>query len=96
MPRAGIAGRTGAVHSEPTMIGAADRLDALGRALYGEHWVAPLARDLKVEHDLIAKWASGTREIPADHPIFTALATLVHYHEKAVARARQIMDRDGI
>jgi hypothetical protein len=56
------------------MIGAADRLDALGQALYGEHWVAPLARDLKVDHDLVAKWASGKRELPADHPIFTALA----------------------
>jgi hypothetical protein len=95
IPRAATAGRMGEMHTEPITIGAADRLDALGQALYGAHWVAPMARDLKVGHDTIATWASGKREIPSDHPIFTALATLVHYHETAVAKARRIMDRNG-
>jgi hypothetical protein len=80
--------------SKPITIGAANRPDALGQTLYGEHWLAPMARDLELDHDTIAKWASDKRELAADHPIFTALATLVHYHDKAVAKARHIMGRD--
>jgi Anti-sigma factor NepR len=89
VPQAVTAGPTGTVHTEPTTIGATDRLDALGQALYGKHWVAPMARDLKMRHDTIANWALRKRELPSDHPIFTALATLVHYHEKAVANVRK-------
>jgi hypothetical protein len=79
--------------TERTPIGAAARLDALGQLLYGEHWVVPMARDLKICQDTITKWALGKCELPSDNPIFAALAVLVDYHDKGLARARRIMDR---
>jgi hypothetical protein len=39
-----------------------------------------------------AEWAWGRRELPPDHPIFAALAVLVQYHEKGIAKARKVMD----
>jgi hypothetical protein len=71
---------------------AVDRLDALGQLLYGEQWITPMARDLKTHPDTIAEWAWGRRELPPDHPIFAALAVLVDYHAKGIAKARKIMD----
>ena len=72
------------------------RLDALGRLLYGEHWITPMARDLQVCRDTMTNWASGKRELPPDHFVFVALVVLVHFHEKAVAKARRIMERNRI
>jgi hypothetical protein len=71
---------------------AADRLDALGQMLYGENWVTPMARDLNIPRDMISKWALAKLELPPDHSIFTALACLVHHHDKGVAKACKIMD----
>jgi hypothetical protein len=79
--------------TEPTRIGEADRLDALGRLLYGEQWITPMARDLKIHPDMIAQWAWGRCELPPDHPIFAGLSVLVYHHSKGVAKAREIMDR---
>jgi len=93
MQQAIAAKRTSKPPTEPTPIGAADRLDALGQLLYGEHWIVPMARDLKICQDTITKWASGKCELPSDDPLFGALAVLVHYHDKALAKARRIMDR---
>jgi hypothetical protein len=72
--------------------GAVDRLDALGQLLYGQQWITPMARDLKINPDIIAEWAWGRRGLPPDHPIFAALAVLVQYHEKGVAKACKAMD----
>ena len=94
MQQAITAKRTTKPPTEPTPIGVADRLDALGRLLYGEQWITPMARDLKIHPDMIAEWAWGRRELPPDHPIFAALAVLVHHHDKGVAKAREIMDRN--
>jgi hypothetical protein len=79
----------------PTSIGATHRLDALGQLLYGEHWIVPMARDLKICPDTITKWALGKCQLLPDNPIFGALAVLVHYHDKGLAKARRIMDRHG-
>jgi hypothetical protein len=81
------------VSAEPMSIGAADRLNALGQLLYGEQWIAPMACDLKIHPDMIAEWAWGRRELSPDHSIFAALAVLVQYHDKGVAKARKAMDR---
>jgi hypothetical protein len=51
-----------------------------------------MARDLKIHPDIIAEWAWGRRGLPPDHPIFAALAVLVQYHEKGVAKACKVMD----
>jgi hypothetical protein len=93
MRQAIAAKRTSKPLTEQTRIGAVDRLDALGRLLYGEQWITPMARDLKIHPDMIAEWAWGRRELPPDHPIFAALAVLVAYHDKGVAKARKVMDR---
>ena len=87
--------RTGEPLLEPTPIGAVDRLAALGHLLYGEQWITPMARDLKIHPDMIAEWAWGRRELPADHLIFSALSVLVHHHDKGVSKARAIMGRNG-
>jgi hypothetical protein len=88
------AGRIDQVTAEPIPFGAADRLNALGQLLYGEHWIVPMARDLQVGQDAMMNWASGKRELRPDHSIFAALAVLVPYHDKGIARAREIMDRN--
>lgn len=93
MRQAIAAKRTSKPLTEPTPIGAVDRLDALGQLLYGEQWITPMARDLKIHPDMIAEWAWGRREFPPDHPIFAALAVLVAYHDKGIAKARRIMDQ---
>jgi hypothetical protein len=94
MQQAITAKRTTEPPTEPTPIGVADRLDALGRLLYGKQWITPMARDLKIHPDMIAQWAWGRRELPRDHPIFAALSVLVHHHERGVTKARKIVDRN--
>jgi hypothetical protein len=79
--------------TEPTPLVAVDRLNALGRLLYGEQWITPMATDLRIHRDMLAELAWGRRELPPDHPIFAALAVLVAYHDKGIAKAREIMDR---
>jgi hypothetical protein len=91
MQQAIAAKRTSEPPTEFIPNGAVGRLDALGQLLYGELWITPMARDLKIHPDMIAEWAWGRRELPPDHPIFAALALLVEYHEKGVAKARKIM-----
>jgi hypothetical protein len=73
-------------------IPAVNRINALGRLLYGEQWITPMARDLKIHPDMIAEWAWGRRELSSDHPIFAALAVLVEFHEKGITKACKIMD----
>jgi hypothetical protein len=84
------------VAAEPIPTSAGDRLEALGQLLYGEHWITPMARDLRVCQDAMMDWASGKRELSPDHSIFAALAVLVPYHDKGTARAREIMDRNRV
>ena len=89
-------GQTGEPPVEPASIRASDRLHALGRLLYGEHWIAPMAKNLKIQHDTVAEWASGTYELSPDHSIFAALSVLLHYHDKGVARACKVMDQNRV
>jgi hypothetical protein len=94
MQQAITANRTSKPPTGSTPVGAVDRLDALGQLLYGEQWITPMARDLKIHPDMLAEWAWGRCELPPDHSIFGALAILVHYHDKGVARAREVMDHN--
>jgi len=71
---------------------ATDRLQSFGQSLYGEHWLKPMSRDLKIRPDTVAKWMSGKRQ--ADQVIFEALAILFAYHKKAVVKASEILDRN--
>ena len=40
------------------------QLEAIGRALYGERWQSPLARDLGVRYRTIRRWMTGERRLP--------------------------------
>ena len=86
--------RTKTALVEPVPIGSTHRLNALGHLLYGEHWLVPMARDLKIRLDTMTQWAYGKCELPPDHPIFIALAVLVHHHDKGVTKACQILGRN--
>jgi hypothetical protein len=93
MQQAITAKRTSEPSTKLIPIGA--RLDALGQLLYGEQWITTMARDLKIHPNILAEWAGGRRELPPDHPIFAALAVLVYHHDKGVAKACAIMDRES-
>lgn len=40
-------------------------LEQIGRALYGERWQSPLARDLDVSDRTMRRWVAGASPIPA-------------------------------
>jgi hypothetical protein len=61
----------------------------LGRALHGEHWIGPTARDLDIAHRTVANWVSGKSRL-REGPILDALRLLLKSHTQAVARAREI------
>ncbi len=67
-------------------------LDGDGSLLAAIRLVSAVLADLKIHPDMIAEWAWGRRELPPDHPIFTALAVLVQYHDKGVAEVRKVTD----
>ena len=56
MQQAITAKRKNETPTELIPTGAVDRLDALGQLLYGEQWITPMARDLKLHPDMIAEW----------------------------------------
>lgn len=36
----------------------------VGTALYGEHWLTPLAAELSIDSRTVRRWAAGQREMP--------------------------------
>lgn len=52
-----------------------DLLIACGRALYGERWQSPLARDLGVSDRTMRRWATGAYPVPPG--VLTDLLPLV-------------------
>lgn len=48
------------------MITPAELFDRAGRALYGDHYVAPMAALLGVEKNTVGKWRSGKSTVPLD------------------------------
>ena len=55
----------------------ADKLGAIGRALYGDIWQTPLANDLNVNRETIRRWLNGHTPLPSDHSVFESLQRLV-------------------
>lgn len=39
--------------------------ERIGRALYGEHWQSPIARDLGVTYRSLRRWMTGERRLPS-------------------------------
>lgn len=53
-----------------------------GKYLYGDHWMAPLARDLGVNYSTIKRWKSGT--VPISQVTAMAIEGLRAEEEKFV------------
>lgn len=58
------------------MIRTPDGLADVGRALHGDEWQAPLARDLGVSRESIRRWLNGSQPLPPAHGMWDDLAAL--------------------
>ncbi len=61
-----------------------DMLADIGRALHGEHWRKPLARDLGLNDETLRKWMSGRQELPADHGVFKDALVLIEDRRREI------------
>jgi hypothetical protein len=60
----------------------AELFTAVGRALYGEQFVAPLAARLEVDRNTVGKWAAGKSRVPPG--VWLELAGLIQDLEAAL------------
>jgi len=64
---------------------ARDHLEAVGQAIYGETWKAPMARELKVDLRTLRRWASDASDLAWEHGAIADLrAVLADEHAEAV------------
>lgn len=69
----------------------AELFDRAGRALYGDHYVAPLAHALGVGKVTVAKWRAGESTIPAG--IWRELCPMLSArHGETIAIMRAVAD----
>lgn len=61
-----------------------ETLGEVGRALYGEAWQSPLARDLDVNLRTLQRWAAGDFQIPEG--IWAEIAPLCKARSAALAK----------
>ncbi len=52
---------------------AAEALEVVGRALYGDEWKSPMARMMGVRRDTVQYWLNGRMELATDHPALLQL-----------------------
>jgi transposase-like protein len=74
-------------------IRAADLLVEVGRALHGEEWVAPLARDLGVSAHTLRAWKSGKLALSADHGVMRDALRLLQQRRDSAARIATRLER---
>jgi plasmid maintenance system antidote protein VapI len=70
---------------------AAADLRLIGEALYGPEWQSSLARALDLHRNSVARYATGTRPIPAT--VTTRLLALVADRQSALAQLLQQLRR---
>lgn len=63
-----------------------DMLAEIGRVLYGEHWVSPMAEALHVNADTIRKWLRKPELLTARHGIFDELLTILAARQETMAQ----------
>jgi hypothetical protein len=68
---------------------AADMLERVGRALFGDEWPGRLAAALDVRKDTLRKWRHGSLPIGADHPVMNDLLKLATRHRAEVDLAER-------
>lgn len=59
-------------------------LEEVGRALFGDQWQTPLARELEVADRTLRRWIAGDREPPAGLP--GDLARICRAHAEKLQR----------
>jgi DNA-binding transcriptional regulator YdaS (Cro superfamily) len=64
---------------------AAELFDRAGRALYGDHFAAPLAQMLGVSKDTVRKWAAGKSDIPRG--VFDEIEVAIVFKQAELQRA---------
>jgi hypothetical protein len=65
----------------------ADMLAEIGRALHGDNWRKPLARDLGLNDETLRRWMSGRQELPASHGVFMDALRIVEGRRQAIGLA---------
>jgi hypothetical protein len=63
-----------------------EALRRIGQALYGDDWVSPLARDLKISPRTMQRWASGARDEAPSPAVLSDARALAVWIGPAVAR----------
>jgi hypothetical protein len=76
-----VAQEGGSVMADP-----AQTFTAVGRALYGDDFVAPLASRLGVERNTVGKWAGGKSRVPPG--VWLELAALIQDRERNLPALR--------
>ncbi len=62
-----------------------DHLEAVGKAIFGEAWKVPMARELKVDLRTLRRWASDASDLAWAHGAIADLrAVLADEHSEAV------------
>ena len=72
---------------------ARDLLADAGRALHGERWKHPLAKDLAISRNTPKLWCDGTTPITVTHPIFVKLRELLRDRLAPLAAVHQRISR---
>ncbi len=70
-----------------------DMLAEIGRALHGEQWQRPLARDLGVHERQLRRWITEDSPLPADHGIFPELQELLRRRTRATSEMADALER---
>ena len=70
-----------------------DMLAEIGRALHGELWQRPLARDLGVHERQLRRWITEESPLPADHGIFPELRELLRRRAQVTAATAETLDQ---
>lgn len=52
-------------------------LEAIGRALYGGNWIAPMAAALGINRETIRRWLKGLSPLSADHGVWQDIGALL-------------------
>jgi hypothetical protein len=72
---------------------AARLLEAMGLALFGEHFMGPLADALEVNRETIRRWLKGDTPLDCTHTVFNDLLTIsADRVDEIVAARRAIKD----
>jgi hypothetical protein len=71
----------------------ADRLAAVGRAIYGEYWIKPFAADLDINRETIRRWMTGYTPLHEDHRVFVDALLLLNRRLDTLTKIRDSLSK---